>query len=309
MTEGDYRVRRGESAIDLVREDLRSYQSLKMSQADQRRISDWLDLLRSTEQTLTPAACNDATAVANGVTASAVDAASSGGGFGGGLKTSFTAGGDMMMNLVALSMICDMNRSIILAYPGYVTFGWDGIQHDADHHGLSHRNGSFEVGGTCKNGVLDMIAEIDAWYASKYVRLVTLLNSIVEGDGTLLDNTATMWLPELADGNAHNTNNLPIVIAGSAGGYLKQGQVVNLEGRSLGTGNSEADCRGDDTSVGFGTGSNTGNVPINKLYVTLMNALGCTAPGGGPVETWGQFDSRSAEAGITKPGEFTELKA
>ncbi|WP_437635527.1 DUF1552 domain-containing protein [Sorangium sp. So ce854] len=309
MTEGDYRVRRGESAIDLVREDLKSYQSLNMSKADQRRVSDWLDLLRSTEQKLTPAACTDATAATIGVTASAVNAAGSGGGFGGGQATSFTAGGDMMMNLIALSMICDMNRSIILAYPGYVTFGWDGIQHDADHHGLSHRNGSFQVGGTCKNGVLDMIAEIDAWYASKYVRLVTLLDSIAEGDGTLLDNTATMWLPELADGNAHNTNNLPIVIAGSAGGYLKQGQVVNLEGRTLGTGNSEADCTGDDTSVGFGTGSSSGNVPINKLYVTLMNAVGCKAPGGGPVETWGQFDSRNAEAGITKPGEFTELKA
>jgi hypothetical protein len=309
MTEGDYRVRRGQSAIDLVRDDLQSYQRLNMSQADQRRVGDWLDLLRSTEQKLTPAACNDASAVANGVTASAVDAASSGGRFGGGLATSFTTGGDMMMNLIALSMICDMNRSIVFAYPGYVTFGWDGIDHDADHHGLSHRNGSFEVGGTCKNGVLDMIAEIDAWYASKYVRLVALLDSIVEGDRKLLDNTATMWLPELADGNAHNTNNLPIVIAGSAGGYLKQGHVVNLEGGKLGTGNSEADCTGDDTSVGFGTGSNTGNVPINKLYVTLMNAVGCTTPGGGPVEAWGQFDSRNADAGITKPGELTDLKA
>ena len=38
-----------------------------------------------------------------------------------------------------------------------------------------------------------------------------------------------MWLPELSDGAAHNLNNLPIVIAGSAGGYLKTGQVVNVE--------------------------------------------------------------------------------
>lgn len=309
-TEADYRVKRGQSAIDLVRDDLKRYQSLNMSKADQRRISDWLDLLRSTEQgIMTPAECTADTAALRGASPEEVDAASGGGGFGGGFANAFTKGGDMMMNLMALSMICDMNRVLLLKYPGYVKFTWDGMNHDADHHGLSHRNGSAEVGGTCKNGVLDMIAEIDNWYAGKFVRLVSLFDSIVEGEGTLLDNTATMWLPELADGNAHNTNNLPIVIAGSAGGYLKQGAVVNLEGRTLGTGNSEADCTGDDTTVGFGTGSNTGTVPINKLYVTLMNAVGCKGPNGGPVEAFGQFDSRSAEAGITKPGELTQLKA
>ena len=56
--------------------------------------------------------------------------------------------------------------------------------------------------------------QIDKWYAGKYARLVGLLDSISEGNGTLLDNTATMWLPELSDGAAHNLNNLPIVIAG-----------------------------------------------------------------------------------------------
>jgi hypothetical protein len=310
MTEADYRVKRGQSVIDLVRADLQRYQSLKMSKSDQGRISDWLDLLRGTEQTVvTPAACNAEVAGTKGVTAETIQAASGGGGFGGGLATSFTAGGDMMLNLIALSMICDTNRSIIMVYPGYVKFNWDGITHDADHHGLSHRNGSFEVGGTCKSGVLDMIAQIDAWYASKYVKLVTLLDSIAEGDKKLLDNTATMWLPELSDGNAHNTNNLPIVIAGSAGGYLKQGAVVNLEGKTIGAGNSEADCAGTDTSVGFGTGSNAGNVPINKLYVTLMNAVGCKSEAGGPVEKFGQFDSRNKDAGITNPGEFAKLRA
>lgn len=308
--EGDYRVRRGQSAIDLVQADLKRYQALKMSKADQGRIKDWLDLLRTTEQGIVaPAACNAEAAAAAGVTQETVNGASGGGGFGAGLTTAFTKGGDMMMNLIALSLMCDMNRVIILAYPGYVTFNWDGITHDADHHGLSHRNGSAAVGGTCKSGVLDAIAQIDAWYASKYVKLVSLLDSVAEGDKKLLDNTATMWLPELADGNAHNTNNLPIVIAGSAGGYLKQGHAVNLEGKALGTGNSEADCTGEDTSVGFGTGSNAGTVPINKLYVTLMNALGCKSAEGGPVEKFGQFDSRSLDAGITKPGELTQLKA
>ena len=111
-------------------------------------------------------------------------------------------------------------------------------------------------------------------YAGKYSKLVHLINSIQEGGGPMLDNSMVMWLPELADGNAHNNNNLPIVIAGSGGGYLKQGQSINVDTKTLGTGNSEASCANGNTSVGFNTGSNTGNVPLNKLYVTLINAHG-----------------------------------
>ena len=57
------------------------------------------------------------------------------------LATSFTLGGDMLLNLIALTMICDMNRVILMLYPGYVTFNWDGIMHTHEHHGLSHRTG------------------------------------------------------------------------------------------------------------------------------------------------------------------------
>src|SRR6478609_430528 len=45
MTEGDYRVARGNSAIDLVKGDLARFQALNMSQADKKRVQDWLDLL------------------------------------------------------------------------------------------------------------------------------------------------------------------------------------------------------------------------------------------------------------------------
>jgi hypothetical protein len=138
--------------------------------------------------------------------------------------------------------------------------------------------------------------------------LVTLINSIQEGDRTMLDNSAVMWLPELADGNAHNNNNLPIVIAGSAGGYLKQGVSVDLETKALGTGNSEASCSNGGTSVSFNTGSSTGNVPVNKLYLTLLNALGATN-NGAPFTQFGMVDTHDVTKGITNPGELTAIKA
>jgi hypothetical protein len=307
-TEADYRVAQGKSIIDLVKDDLDTFKRLNMSSADQRRVDDWLSLLRETEQQVIPAACNAETATALGITDASVKEAR-GGGFGGfDLKTAFTLGGDMMIKLIALTMMCDNNRSIVLQWPGYVTFNWDGITHEYDHHGLSHRNGSAAVGGTCVPGVIESIHEIDLWYAKRYVQLVSLIDGVVEGEKTMLDNSAVMWLPELADGNAHNNNNLPIVIAGSAGGYLKQGVSVNLAGGTLGTGNSEVGCTADGGEVSFGTGSQGGNVPLNKLYVTLMNAVGARDGNGEPIQSFGTWDSNSGP-GITNPGELTALRA
>ncbi|HET9960442.1 MAG TPA: DUF1552 domain-containing protein [Polyangiaceae bacterium] len=325
MTRADYLVAKGKSVIDLVSDDLQTYKRLNMSKADQSRIDAWLSLLRETETgVMNPAvsaACNAMAGTNLGISDASLTDASPKGPITAGnvlgprgsaegdanLATSFTKGGDMMMNLIALSMMCDVNRVFLLVYPGYVVFNWDGIKHTKEHHGLSHRTGDFSVGGNCFAGVVDMIAQIDKWYASKFARLVKTFNDIQEGDGTLLDNTATMWLPELSDGAAHNLNNLPILIAGSCGGYLAQGKAVNVEGRNIGRGNSESSCQNGGT-IG-NTGSTGGNVPINKLYVTLMNAVGCKGADGGPVTTFGKFDGSKEADGIKNPGEVASLKA
>jgi hypothetical protein len=333
----DYSVKRGQSIIDLVRGDLTRLQKAKMSTADQGRLQNWLDLLRDTEvgvggmgtstggtTTAMPAACNTDSATKLGVTAAALTAASPTGKITGGttsfgappapgnnegdnnLKTSFTLGGDMMMNLMALNMICDANRVFVFLYPGYVVYNWDGMAFVNDHHGLSHRTGDNSVGGACGvDNVLDKINQIDQWLAGKFAKMVGLFDSIQEGGGTMLDNTATMWLSELSDGAAHNINNLPILIAGGAGGYLKQGAAVNVEStKDISNGNSDGSCQ-NGGQIG-NTGSTGGNVPINKLYVTLMNAVGCT-DNGGKVTTFGVMDGTNANPGISNPGEVASL--
>ena len=104
-----------------------------------------------------------------------------------------------------------------------------------------------------------------------------MINGIDEGGAPMLDNSMVMWLPELADGNAHNNNNLPDRHRRQRRRLPEAGSSVNLDTKTLGTGNSEASCSHGNTSVGFNTGSNTGTVPLNKLYVTLLNALGAKA--------------------------------
>jgi hypothetical protein len=317
-TMADYRAMQGKSILDLCKADIDALAAKNMSMKDKQRLADWKALMRQTETTVVPrpAACNATSATNLGITDAALTAAAKRD-----TKTAYTLGIDMMINLIGLTMMCDANRIILLQMPGFVTFSGIDVttitgtvqtmMHASDHHGLSHRNGSVAVGGTCAENVIENIWQIDQFYASKYSKLVHMVNAITEGEQSMLDNSMVMWLPELADGNAHNNNNLPIVIAGSGGGYLKQGASVNLDTRTLMTGNSEASCSMGNTSVGFNTGSNTGTVPLNKLYVTLMNALGKNVTGFTPIDRFGVMDysDSAGTPGIKNPGEFTALKA
>jgi hypothetical protein len=328
VTPGDYRLLAGQKSMDLVREDLKRLQGLNMSKSDKERVDAWLGLLEETEggmmqmgNNVIGAACNRTFATDMGVTDATISAAGTGakgtksGSFNFNIpsasdetmKQSFTLGGDMMLNLIALSAICDFNRVMGMVYPGYVIFNWDDISHQYDHHGISHRSGDLGTDNSCVAGVMQMINEVDNWYAGKYAKLCKLLKSIPEGENNVLYNSATMWLNELSDGDAHNLNDLPIVIAGSAGGKLKQGWAVNVEGKNIGAGKSETGCTDNQNTSGI-TSTSGGRVPINKLYCTLMNAYGMT-DGGAPWEQWGSGDTDKMDGTFQSPGEVPELLA
>ena len=86
---------------------------------------------------------------------------------------------------------------------------------------------------------------------------------------------------------------------------------MNVEGAPIGLGGSSTSCDGGSVQIAS-SGSTGGNVPINKLYVTLMNALGCTAdgtPNGPKVTRFGVFDGLTTDSGISDPGEVTALTA
>ena len=118
-----------------------------------------------------------------------------------------------------------------------------------DSHSVSHRIGNAGMGGQCVADAINMIHAIDKYYATLFAYLVGRLDSFSEGDVKLLDNTATVWFQEMSDGNSHNLNNLPILQAGSCGGYFKTGQAVNVEGgkADMSPGNSDEDCANGQT--------------------------------------------------------------
>ena len=46
----------------------------------------------------------------------------------------------------------------------------------------------------------------------------------------LFDKSFVMWTNHVADGPSHSLKNVPVIIAGDAGGYLKQGAFVDTTG-------------------------------------------------------------------------------
>jgi len=169
---------------------------------------------------------------------------------------------------------------------GGPTFKWDGINHEYNHHKLSHGKVKDDCFGTstengCADvaGFEDMLFDIDLWHQGKFARLLSKLDSYVEAGGrTVLDNSVIMYTNELSNGRAHSFMDLPYILAGSAGGYFKQGEYVRL-GREQNPG-------GDDQVA-----------PHNKLLNTIVNAMGIqsewfgAAQSAGPTLQGGQYEA------------------
>ena len=65
-----------------------------------------------------------------------------------------------------------------------------------------------------------------------WARFVEILGSVREGDGTLLDHSVVLCHSETSDANSHSVTGLPIMLAGTAGGRIKNGLHIRGAGES-----------------------------------------------------------------------------
>ena len=64
-------------------------------------------------------------------------------------------------------------------------------------------------------------AKLNQYHVSLFAYLLDKLDSIQDGDGTLLDHSMLLYGSGMSDGNSHNHDPLPIVLAGGASGHLE----------------------------------------------------------------------------------------
>src|SRR5580658_3519348 len=83
------------------------------------------------------------------------------------------------------------------------------------HHSASHNNNS------------DDYERISRFHVEQYAYLAGKLDSMKEGNGTVLDNTCLMFLSNMWIGRKHDNFRLPVVLAGGLGGTLQTGRTLN----------------------------------------------------------------------------------
>lgn len=117
-----------------------------------------------------------------------------------------------MCDLIALTLACDQTRvfSHWLSDP-VSNILWPGLT--AGYHQLTHEDPGEQA--EVHLGAIET--------AREFGRLVRALRDVPEGDGTVLDQCAVLATSDSSRGLNHGSENIPMLLAGTAGGKLKRG--------------------------------------------------------------------------------------
>jgi hypothetical protein len=212
------------SVNDLVRAELNSLMGMSaLSAADKQRLKHYFDTIRDTEvkmDVIAGASCSK-----TGLPTDKYEA----------LKTGFAFKGTMMedvvklhLQLVAVAFGCNYNRVGTLQWGD----GTDGTKYDVasnaslgwSFHQLSHRIMSDSASGN--NPTAEM-----AHHEIDIVRMQSLLVGMDAFKGhNLQNNSMLVWTNTIADGPSHQMKDVPMIIWGSGGGFLKQGTYIDAGG-------------------------------------------------------------------------------
>ncbi len=138
---------------------------------------------------------------------------------GGGLDFPSTARAHI--DTIVQAFACDVTRvaTLVIGQSGSTQhYPW--VNANIDFHEAAH--GAI-------NDSLGHMSRINSWHAEQVAYLIAELAAHSEGSGRLLDNTLVFWTNELGVHTFdHHRNEVPVVIAGRAGGKLSTGRMVDV---------------------------------------------------------------------------------
>jgi hypothetical protein len=145
----------------------------------------------------------------------------------------------LMCDIVALGFQTDKTRiATLLLCRDLSGLFYPFLDVRKSHHPASH------------DDLSDAYERITRYYVSQAAYLAEKLDSMPEGEGTVLDQTCLMFLSNMWSGSKHDSTKLPIVLIGGLGGTLETGRILDF-----------AD-KGDE------------NRKVCSLYLSLMNRMG-----------------------------------
>ncbi|MGL5096221.1 MAG: DUF1552 domain-containing protein, partial [Planctomycetia bacterium] len=196
------RLKRRKSVLDYVMADAKSLHG-RFSGSDRRKVDEYLTSVREIEQRIESA---------ENVKSRKMPAFQAPGGVPNDYRDHIRLMGDLMV----LAFQSDLTRicTYVLANDGS-NRTFPNVEVTDAHHELSHH------GKDAKK--LDKIQRIDQFYIEQFAYILEKMKNTVEGDGSLLDQSMVVFGSGISDGDRHNHDDLPVLMAGKAGGALKTG--------------------------------------------------------------------------------------
>jgi hypothetical protein len=201
------------SLLDRVK-DRAEQLTRKVSTADKSKLDEYLTSVREVEKRVDGMRKNkdnaDDAAKAKNTVATTMDRPANG------LPEDLRDHARLMCDIIAIAFQTDRTRvaSLIISRDLSAMY-YPFLDVKEGHHSASHNNNS------------DGYERIARFHVSQFAYLASKLDSMKEGDGTVLDNTCLMFLSNLWIGRKHDNFRLPLVLAGGLGGTLETGRTLN----------------------------------------------------------------------------------
>lgn len=196
------RIRSRRSILDLAAEDTQRLNG-NLGAADRRKVDEYLYSVREVEKQIEAAEKQDKRFVPS------MDKPA-------GVPILFADYLKLMFDMQVLAMQSDQTRvlTFMIGREGSLrTYGEIGVPEP--HHPLTHHRNNPDS--------IEKVTKISTFHATQFAYFLDRLKATPDGDGNLLDHSAIVYGSAIADGNAHSHENLPVILAGHAGGALKPG--------------------------------------------------------------------------------------
>jgi hypothetical protein len=223
------------SILDFVADDAKGLQK-QLGKDDQNKLDEFTTSIREIEKRIETARDNPVATMPD------TDRPA-------GIPADFAEHQKLMYDMMALAFRMDLTRiiSFMIAHEGsdrhYRNLGINEGHHTVSHHGSAADK-------------IEAVKKIDLFHMQQVAYFLEKLKNTPDGNGSLLDNSMILLGCGIGDGDRHNHNDLPILMAGRAGGALRPGSHIrypqntplcNLYVSMLGLMGAKVDRFGDST--------------------------------------------------------------
>jgi hypothetical protein len=199
----EVRLQQDRSILDSITDRVRELQR-KLGPADTNKVSDYLESLRAVERQIQKAEEQSSRELPD------VDRPV-------GIPDSFEEHVQLLYDLQVLAYQCDLTRVITFMYgreQSARTYPQIGVSDP--HHQLSHHANDPEK--------LEKCTKIQIHHVEMFTKYLEKLDSVRDGEGSLLDSAAILFGSGLSNSDRHTHGPLPTVVAGGGAGTIKGGR-------------------------------------------------------------------------------------